>query len=235
MRDLDKQPESSRLEAGTAADRLTTAQFVARHLREAIARGDLMPGARLRQNEIAAQLGVSTTPVREAFGTLQAIGLVRIDSRRGAVVASSTEEEINEAYEIRLALESLATAKGILHLHDHDFEQMERLLDDMDRASSQDEWLSANNRFHLSIYSASGMPNLCSLIQTLRDSSTIYLQIFLTVHGRNERPQAEHQAILEACRARDVGAAIEALRQHLHATERSVLEVIRNQARDRPR
>ena len=213
--------------------RRTTAQFVAQYLREAITRGQLPPGTRLRQSEISAALGVSTTPVREAFGILQPLGLVRVDPRRGAVVASATPEEIQEAYEMRLALESLALVKGIERLSDDDIQEMERLLAEMDRAETQDDWLAANNRFHLCVYAASGRPNLCRLINTLRESSTIYLQIFLTFHGREEHTRNEHRAILEACRVRDVEAAIAALREHLRATEAAVLDVVRRQtARD---
>src|SRR5688572_20697813 len=89
----------------------TAAEAVATRLRQEIQAGEHAPGTPLRQTEVARRLGVSTTPVREAFALLQADGLVRIDRYRGAVVFRPTAEELRDAYEIREALELLAVGK----------------------------------------------------------------------------------------------------------------------------
>src|SRR4030088_2067598 len=86
----------------------TTAKAVAAELRNEIYRGQIPPGARLMQADIAERFGVSTTPVREAFAMLQADGLVRLDSHRGAVVFQPTAQELLELFEIRELLEGFA-------------------------------------------------------------------------------------------------------------------------------
>src|ERR1700758_5490422 len=87
----------------------TRAEAVAERLRQMIISGELAPGTRLRQAEIAELFNVSTTPVREAFTSLAREGFVRQDAHRGVEVFHPTEADIRENYEIRLALEPLAT------------------------------------------------------------------------------------------------------------------------------
>src|SRR5690348_4351298 len=89
--------------------KLTVAEQVATALREEITTGQLAAGTRLRQNEIAQRFGVSSTPVREAFGLLQSEGLVQIDPHRGVTVFLPSIQDLIEHYEIRIALEVLAT------------------------------------------------------------------------------------------------------------------------------
>src|ERR671916_2913622 len=96
--------------------RRTTSEEVASRLREEILRGDLEPGRRLRQGEVAERFGVSTTPVREAFALLQAQGLVRVDPHKGAIVFHPTAEDLRHLYEIREALEVLAIEKSMQNL-----------------------------------------------------------------------------------------------------------------------
>ena len=93
--------------------RRTASEAVSERLRAEIQRGDLPPGTRLRQGEVAARFGVSTTPVREAFALLQAQGLVRIDPHRGAIVFLPTAKDAQELYEIRIALETLAIGRAV--------------------------------------------------------------------------------------------------------------------------
>ena len=87
----------------------TRAGAVAEKLRRLIQSGEIAPGSRLRQNELAERFGVSTTPVREAFAELAREGIVRLDAHRGATVFRPSLDELIEIYEIRGALEPLAT------------------------------------------------------------------------------------------------------------------------------
>src|SRR5215204_6555908 len=109
----------------------TTAKVVAGKLRDEIQEGVLGPGTRLRQNEIAARFGVSTTPVREAFAQLQAEGLVRIDPHRGAVVFHPTADDLVEFYEIREVLESFAVVRALPGLRPDVVKDLEALIDRM--------------------------------------------------------------------------------------------------------
>ena len=111
--------------------RKTTAETVSELIRSEIQRGVLQPGTRLRQNDVAARFGVSTTPVREAFALLQADGLVRIDPHRGAIVFHPTAEDLTESYEIRGALEVLAITKAMPNLTPELLGDMQSVIDEM--------------------------------------------------------------------------------------------------------
>lgn len=194
--------------------RLTTSEQVAARLRREIQLGELKPGTRLRQNEIAQRFGVSTTPVREALALLQADGLVRIDAHRGAEVYRPTLEEMSESYEIREALERLAIAKAIPNLNDVIFEELDRLIAEMREEIDDQRWLDLNNRFHMTIYRASGMNQLCSIIESIRSASSVYIHMFVA-HQQAARTDDEHEEILEACKAGDVSRAQRAISAHL--------------------
>lgn len=192
----------------------TTAEAVAARLRRDIQIGHLEPGTRLRQTDIAARFGVSTTPVREAFTLLQAEGLVRLDPHRGAVVFHPTLEEMQESYEIREVLECLAIAKAVPNLSAEDIQGLDALIGQMRAEPDDQRWMEMNNVFHMTLYRASGMPQLCSLIESIRAASTVYIHMFLA-HLPAMHTDDEHAAILEACKSRDVARAQEALTAHL--------------------
>src|ERR1700758_5301580 len=110
---------------------MTRAQIVTDQLREAIQSGELAAGTPLMQTEVAKQLGVSTTPVREAFAVLLREGLLVGDPHRGAVVFRPTIADLQETYGRPLALEPLATELAVPNLTDVDFEDLDTLLDKM--------------------------------------------------------------------------------------------------------
>src|SRR3954453_10906907 len=109
----------------------TVAGQVAEHLKAEILAGDSAPGTRLPQVEIARTLGVSTTPVREAFAALQREGLVRLHPQRGAVVFLPSVEDLREHYEIRAVLEALAAAKAAARFQPPWAAPLAALLDEM--------------------------------------------------------------------------------------------------------
>lgn len=200
---------------GKQFSRQTTADAVAEHLRGEIQRGELGPGTRLRQGEVAARFGVSTTPVREAFALLQADGLLRIDPHRGAIVFHPSVDDVREFYEIREALETLAVSHAIPHLDDALLDSLQGLVDDMRATDDQGAWTEMNETFHLRLYEASGRPRLCNTIANLRDASSAYIRMFVAHQAPGKKVDDEHQAILDACRARDTEAAIEAVGLHM--------------------
>lgn len=132
--------------------RSTTADVVARWLREAIFASALNPGERLRQSDIARRLGVSTTPVREAFAQLQAEGLLVFEPHRSAVVFRPTLDDLAETYEIRELLESLAVAKAIPYFEEATLDNLEDLLGSMSRERDKTRWVESNKLFHIGIF-----------------------------------------------------------------------------------
>ena len=153
--------------------RRTASEAVAEQLRAQIHTGELKPGTRLRQAEVAERFGVSTTPVREAFALLQAQGLVRIDPHKGAIVFHPTADDARELYEIRVALETLAIGRALKSLGPEEIQELQSILEEMKRVEGTDGWFGLHNRFHMLLYNSSGMPRLATTIANLRDSSCI--------------------------------------------------------------
>lgn len=194
---------------------------VARRIREMIISGELPLGSRLRQNDIAGKLGVSSTPVREAFLVLMREGLVRQDTHRGAVVFEPTDADVQETYEMRIALESLATEIAAKQIGKQELEQLDTLLKEMREALRTDIDLHTkvlNPRFHMTIYRATRRPRLIELIETLRDTAVIYQTLLIQPSVSAEyldAIQAEHEEIVAALHARAPKRAARATRAHL--------------------
>lgn len=204
--------------------RQTATEAVATRLRDAILRNELAPGTRLRQNDVARRFGVSTTPVREAFAQLQAEGLVRIDPHRGAIVFHPTTEDLKECYLIREELESLAVVQAVPNLTPQLLSDLEGLIGRMRKLRRHDEWVELNDRFHLTLYEASGMTRLCSMIRNLRDASAAYIYMFVARRPPASRTDDEHQHILDACREGDPERAEGAVRTHLRHAAMDLLQ-----------
>jgi DNA-binding GntR family transcriptional regulator len=212
--------------------RETAARAVADRLADAIQRGVYPPGTHLRQNQLAAEFGVSTTPVREAFALLRSQGILQIDPHRGAIVFGATAEEIAEAYEIRGELEVLAALKALPHLTDELLDAMRQLANEMCSTTDGTAYLRLNYAFHDTLYRASRRPRLCSMIETLRVLSTSYLQLYQSrLDGKArvahyDRVNREHERIVDACRGRDAKRLESELRNHLTLTVESIVAML---------
>jgi DNA-binding GntR family transcriptional regulator len=203
--------------------RQTTSEAVADQLRYEIQRGLLMPGTRLRQGEVAKRLGVSTTPVREAFSLLQAEGLVRTDPHRETVVFRPTADDVRQAYELREVLECFAIEKAMPNFTTELIEELEGILARMEVVEDEREWLELNHLFHLRQYEASGRTKLCAILANIRDGASGYIHMVIFQARESGRSAIEHRQILDAIKARDVEAAQKAIVHHLHQTVEHVL------------
>jgi DNA-binding GntR family transcriptional regulator len=194
----------------------TRAEAVATRLRKLIQSGDLAPGTRLRQAEVARQFDVSTTPVREAFVALAQEGLVRQDAHRGVVVFRPSVSELLEIYEIRGALESLATELAATRLDDTGLAAISAVVASMRDAEPQ-TYIELNRKLHSLIYVAAGRPRLIELIDALRDSASSYLTIGFACADQDERVrvQLEHEEIVAALATGTPDEAAQAIRSHL--------------------
>jgi len=197
----------------------TVAGAVAAGLREAIVSGELAAGEKLRQVQLAARFGVSTTPVREALAQLEREGLVRSHPQRGFVVFLPTAADLRQHYEIRIALEELAAAKAAEVFEPAYAPPLAALLDEMRTGPPAERYLELNQRFHSELYAHAGRAQLLAMITGLRDASRAYLHIYRASEDFPvARLDAEHRAILAACEERDPVAAAAATRAHLQRT-----------------
>jgi DNA-binding GntR family transcriptional regulator len=201
----------------------TRSHAVAAKVRDLILSGELKPGERLRQNEVAGRLKVSSTPVREAFLLLSRQGFVELDTHRGAIVFSPTPEAIRENYEIRAALESLAAGHAARNVTAAKLREIEVVLEQMRVAGGTDlehHTRVLNPRFHMAINTLSGRPALISIIRSMRDLSLAYHELLLVGERRApeeyaRKAQEEHDEIVAALRARAPKRAARAVETHI--------------------
>ncbi len=202
----------------------TTAAAIAAAVRADIVAGRFGPGEKLRQVELARRFGVSTTPVREAFGLLQHQGLVRVHAQRGATVFVPTVEDLEEHYEIRVALECLAAERAAVNFEPADAAPLRALIAEMRSCRDPERYVDLNHRFHMSVYALSRRQHLVELIDQLRLASQAYLELYAERVVPTGDVEHEHDDILAAVQANDPVAARRATRQHLELTVVSVTE-----------
>lgn len=195
-------------------DKTTISIQVAQELRRRILSGDYPQGVKLQQEQIAAELGVSRSPVREALGQLEAEGLVVLTPQKGAQVSPISRDEIAELFELRLLVEPHLLALAIPEMTEADLNKATSIISEM-ADIDVDGWGDANWRLHETLYAPAGRPAMLKLLR--RTHETIGRYIRMQVVATNGRADAhrEHKLILDACRKRDVGMAVAPLRKHI--------------------
>jgi DNA-binding GntR family transcriptional regulator len=206
----------------------TTPDAVASTLREAIVRGVLRAAQPLKADDIAAQLGVSHIPVREALRQLEAEGLVTIYPNRGAIVASLSEADILEIYDIRKTLETAALQHSFSHISPAALRRASNILDEYELETDTRRWGDLDLEFHATLYALDSRPRLLGIINTLRNQVDRYFHIFPLAVKERLSFQRDHRRILEACQAGDLDLAVTALQAHLERTARTLVAGLRS-------
>lgn len=198
--------------------RRSTTEIVAGVLRDAIITGVLSAGEELNQVELARQFGISRVPVREAIRLLEAQGLVISQPHKRTVVSALTPATLEEIFDVRIYLETAALAAAIPKMTPEALGELDGLVAQMDEDVDHREWMRLNDRFHDALYRPSGKEFTISMIHQLRQQVERYF--WIGGHGvRRSRPaNAQHHAIVDACRAGDVARAQDELRRHLAST-----------------
>lgn len=194
------------------------AHRVAEQVRELIETGSFEPGEPLRQEEIAARLGVSRIPVREALRLLEAEGLVTVHANRGAFVARPSAAEVAELFDVRLLLECDLVRRAVPKLTEAALLRIEWLDARIDTAQDAREWVRYDEEFHQAIDAVAGRPRTQELVTTLRRSLNAYYVRYLAPESRAMEWKAEHQQLVAALRRGRADEAVAALERHLTAT-----------------
>lgn len=198
--------------------RRTTHELVVDQLRQKILTGELAPGSRLVQSELAQAMDVSTTPVREALRDLATEGLVRFDPHRGAIIPELSFDEFKEIYEFRMALEPMAIRKAVACVTPELLGRLEQLHHRMQEESNPANWVRFNRDFHMSIYEAGVSHRVAAIIRSLQDASVMYVGVALGAPGLLSEANEGHEAILAAVAAGDPDAAASATLSHLKSS-----------------
>jgi DNA-binding GntR family transcriptional regulator len=204
----------------TAPGRSRTAhEYAIRTLRSAILGGTLAGGTRLVQTELASQLNLSTTPVREALRDLAMEGLVVFDPHRGAVVRLLDIEEVREIYQLRTTLEPLMVRRVAERLTDAELDHAEELANRMNSEANLSAWVDLNREFHAIFAETDDASKLAGILANLRDSASAYVSLSLEARPQ-QVPEAntEHAELVRLYRERDTDAIVQLTLRHLQST-----------------
>ena len=198
-------------------------QKVYKALKSMIINGELKPGEKLVQEDLAERLGVSRTPLLSAFSKLAQENLVETVSRRGAYVKKFSEQELLDIYDIRVQLEPLGACKAAESATDADISRWEEYLHDFDRATTRNDMKELKRidyDFHMDIMRCSGNRMLYDML------STFNIIIISNIKGLLKAPEksdSEHWALLEAFKRRDAGEARRVMYDHIFDSRSNLL------------
>lgn len=196
----------------------TKADWAYLQLRRWIQSAELSPGVRLDQEDLAARLGVSRVPIRQALVKLEADGLVTSRPHIGATVAPVSLADAEDVYASRRVLESMLADAGALRIEPTTLTDLQDLLDRQRQALSEGDnprFLELDREFHQTIYQSSGYVRSLELVDRLRDLSDRYVAVFLGSVDRAHVALDEHQRILDALKVANGEAAAQATQEHV--------------------
>ena len=204
-------------------------------LRKAILRGELKPGERLMEIQLANKLGVSRTPIREAIRKLELEGLVLMIPRKGAEVAEITIKDLEDVLEVRAALEELAVCDACENITEEQILALKEAADNFQAALESDDLVKCaetDMAFHEIIYSATNNKRLLQILNNLREQMYRYRVEYLKDETIYPRLLKEHKDIAESLRRKDKSRASETMREHVKNQAEAVKDMIRQQEQD---
>lgn len=194
-------------------------------LRQAILKGELAPGERLMEIQLADRLGVSRTPIREAIRKLELEGLVLMIPRKGAEVAKISEKSLRDVLEVRRSLEELAIELACQRMTEEDVELLEKTQMEFREAVEQGDAMGiaeSDERYHDVIYYGTGNSRLVQILNNLREQMYRYRLEYIKDADKRQVLLIEHEKIMKAIKSRRVAEAKEAMREHIDNQELTV-------------
>lgn len=206
-------------------------------IREAIIDGRLEPGARLKEDELAQDLGISRTPIREALHILQTDGLIQSFPNRGAVVREYTFEDIGELYELRGLLEGWAARKAAERINSSSIRLLQKSCERFEMLREKNdlpELVKENLRFHLAIMESAGSERLRDLTRKVTRVPLIYRSYNWYSDAQKQISGYYHKQITKALESRETERAEALMREHLMEARDVVIKRLREQAEESP-
>jgi DNA-binding GntR family transcriptional regulator len=195
-------------------------QRVVEHLRAQILSGELPPDARIRQDEVAAELGSSRLPVREALQILRHQGLVTLRPNAGARVMSFDADECSLIYRVREQVEPIVLAESAPHLDAATLTALDELQRKIEANRDAEHFLELDRQFHRMTYSGCPMDSMLELVDRFWDTTQHYRRTYAVLIGVDGmwKAHAEHRLLLDALRGRDAEMAGHVLAGHIRRT-----------------
>ena len=194
-------------------------------LRQAILKGELEPGERLMEIQLAERLGVSRTPIREAIRKLELEGLVLMIPRKGAEVAKISARSLRDVLEVRRALEELAIELACQRMSEEDVGNLQKAQEDFKKAIAEGDAMKiaeTDEHYHDVIYGGTQNAKLIQMLNNLREQMYRYRLEYIKDEDKRKILVLEHEKILKTVRERKVAEAKEAVREHIDNQEITV-------------
>ena len=199
---------------------------VSEALRQAIKEGILKPGERLMEIQLADELGVSRTPIREAIRKLELEGFVVMIPRRGTYVADISLKDVVQVFEIRSALEELAAGLAAERITPDELEELERILVEINEYIDRDEFdkiVDTDIRFHGVLYRASRNNRLVDILHNLREQMLRFRSISMHYPGRFSATGGEHRQLVESIANHNSVQARKIAKKHMENSEKTLI------------
>jgi DNA-binding GntR family transcriptional regulator len=190
-------------------------------------RGELLAGHSIRQEELAAKLGISRIPLREALRQLEAEGFVTSSPHRGVIVAALSFEELREICELRTQLECHLMGLAVGSHDEQSLAAVETALNASLSSDAGEAWTDLNLRFHQALYAPARRPLILGEIARYHAHTERYLRVFETMFEHKEVAENEHVRLLEAVRAADRERAVTILHDHIMAVARILADAMK--------
>jgi DNA-binding GntR family transcriptional regulator len=196
-------------------------------LKSSIRAGELKPGQRIRENEMASQLDMSRTPVREALRRLEADGLLTFAPYRGMVISELDHQAVMELYQMREVLEGTAAGLAARHASEAEIGILEDLVAaDKGSAADPKEVATHNRQFHGAVYRSAHNRYLLKTLNVLGDAMALLGMTTMSLTGRSDTAREEHAAIVAAIADHDAAGAESAARRHIREAQRARLRLM---------
>lgn len=201
-------------------------------LREAILKGELKPGERLMELQLASKLGVSRTPIREAIRMLEQEGLAVTVPRKGAEVARMTEKDMEDVLQIREVLDELAVCIACEQMSQEELKELQYYMHEVEKYTKTGDVTKiaeADVRFHDIIYHATGNPKLVNILSNLREQMYRYRVEYLKEESSYPMLLKEHREIVEGLMEKNKHKVTSAMQRHVENQAVAVKKIIREQ------
>ncbi|WP_277585704.1 GntR family transcriptional regulator [Psychrobacillus antarcticus] len=197
---------------------------VCRVIRQAILNGELQPGQRLVQDELANSIGVSRMPIREAFKQLETEGLIIIEPHKGAFVRTFSIDEVQEIYYLRSIFEKEAVKDSVENMNGSVISRLEELVEEMGKTSNIEDFVKINIQFHSELMSCCQMNKLKSFIENLWSGFPQHTPYLLP--NQIGTSNSEHREILKAVKENDSLKAGDLISQHISRVGKGLIPII---------
>lgn len=211
-------------------DRSTLHERVVSRLRDAIVKGEFQPGERLVQEELAAAMGVSRMPIREALRQLEKEGLVTLEAHKGAIVTPVAPEDIEEIYELRATLEAMAAEKSMQNLTHEDRQNLKQLVEAMEQAVLQgdvEQFVELNADFHKLLRKGCSWRRIQTFLDMLWNGFPPHTPNMLP--GQMDRSLHEHKEMVAAIDSSNGEQLKEIMQRHILRTGEALKQHMQNQ------